>query len=45
VGTLALHDLLLVANRVAAAGGRRQPFKPGVVVARSGHPITAAGVS
>jgi len=43
VGTLALHDLLLVANRVAAAGGRPQPFKPGVVVARSSHPITAAG--
>ena len=41
-GTLALHDLLLVANQVAAAAGRPQPFKPGVV-ARSGHPITAAG--
>lgn len=43
VGTLALHDLLLVANRVAAAAGQPQPFEPDVVVARPDHPITAAG--
>ena len=42
-GTLALHDLLLVANRVAAAAGRPQPFQPCVVAARSDHLIAVAG--
>ena len=43
VATLAVHDLLLVANRVAAAAGLPGPFQPGVVVARPDHPVTAAG--
>ena len=42
-GTLAVHDLLLVANRVAEAAGRARPFQPGVVVARPGRLVTAAG--
>lgn len=43
VGTLAVHDLLLVANRVAEAAGRPQPFQPGVVVGRPDRSVTAAG--
>jgi transcriptional regulator GlxA family with amidase domain len=43
MGTLAVHDLLLVANRVAEAAGRPQPFQPGLVVARPDRPVTAAG--
>jgi transcriptional regulator GlxA family with amidase domain len=42
-GTLAIHDLLLVANRVADAAGRPQPFQPGIVVARPDRSVTAAG--
>jgi transcriptional regulator GlxA family with amidase domain len=42
-GTLALHDLLLVANRVAAAARQPQPFQPAIIVARPERRITAAG--
>lgn len=43
VGTLAVHDLLLVANQVAGAAGQPRPFQPGIVTARPGRSVTAAG--